>query len=242
MTVYPTKKALLAGSTPAAGTIPTGLNGKTDTAVSVDIIDDGLKTEVFIMAEQTTNTGAQNIEQPTGQQQTAPNYDEFFAKLDAILDKRADGLAKSALKDNGVDESEIADIVKAYREQKQSKANEQATALTNAQSQIEALTKQLNDREIDDAFSAAALELGVDAKQLPYVTRLASKDGILGADNKPDAEKVKAAINKVLEDVPALKASANANQGFVPVGAKTGDGAGSGEDAEKKLRSYFGLK
>lgn len=195
------------------------------------------------MAEQTTNTGTQNIEQPTGaQQQTTPNYDEFFSKLDAILDKRADGLARSALKDNGVDESEIADIVKAYREQKQNKANDQATALSEAQTQIAALTKQLNDRDINDAFSVAALELGVDAKQLPYVTRLASKDGILGADNKVDAEKVKEAINKVLEDVPALKASANANQGFVQVGAKTGDGAGSGEDADKKLRGYFGLK
>ena len=196
------------------------------------------------MAEQTNNTGTQNIEQPTGgqQQPAAPNYDEVFSKLDEILEKRANGLAKSVLKENGVDESEIADIVKAYREQKQSKANDQASALSDAQNQIAALTKQLNDRAIDDAFSSAALELGVDAKQLPYVTRLASKDGILGADNKPDAEKVKAAINKVLEDVPALKASANANQGFVPVGAKTGDGAGSGEEAEKKLRAYFGLK
>ena len=196
------------------------------------------------MAEQTNNTGTQNIEQPTGgqQQPTAPNYDEVFSKLDEILEKSANGLAKSVQKENGVDESEIADIVKAYREQKQSKANDQASALSDAQNQIAALTKQLNDRAIDDAFSSAALELGVDAKQLPYVTRLASKDGILGADNKPDAEKVKAAINKVLEDVPALKASANANQGFVPVGAKTGDGAGSGEEAEKKLRAYFGLK
>jgi transposase-like protein len=197
------------------------------------------------MAEQTTNTGTQNIEQPTGGQQTqqpTTNYDEVFSKLDEILEKRANGFAKSVLKENGVDESEIADIVKAYREQKQNQATNQATALSEAQNQIAALTKQLNDREIDDAFSAAALELGVDTKQLPYVTRLASKDGILGADNKPDAEKVKEAINKVLEDVPALKASANANKGFVQVGAKTGDGAESGEDANKKLREYFGLK
>lgn len=197
------------------------------------------------MSEQTTNTGTQNIEQPTGEQQNqqpTTNYDEVFSKLDEILEKRANGLAKSVLKENGVDESEIADIVKAYREQKQNKATNQATALSEAQNQIAALTKQLNDRDINDAFSAAALELGVDTKQLPYVTRLASKDGILGADNKIDAEKVKEAINKVLEDVPALKASANANQGFVQIGAKSGEGADSGEDANKKLRGYFGLK
>lgn len=205
------------------------------------------------MAEQNPNTttqtttqaqGTQQAQQQTGQQTGAaasPNYDEIFSKLDAILDKRSEGLAKSALKDNGIEESEIADIVKAYREQKQTKANEQATALSDAQAQIAALTQQLADRAIDDAFSAAALDLGVDSKQLPYVARLASREGILGADNKPDAEKAKAAISQVLEDVPALKASANANKGFVTVGAKTGDGAASGED-DAALRGYFGLK
>ena len=190
----------------------------------------------------TENTVPNPTNEPQVQPAAAPNYDEIFPKLDAILEKRSDGLAKSALKDNGIEESEIADIVKAYREQKQTKANEQAKALSDAQKTIADLQKQIADRTLDDAFSAAAIELGVDAKQVPYVSRLAVRDGVLGADNQPDAEKVKAAINKVLEDVPALKASANANKGFVPVGAKTGDGADSGEDAAKKLRSYFGLK
>lgn len=197
------------------------------------------------MAENTVpNTQNTQAAQPAAQTQpaTTPNYDEIFNKLDAILGKRADGLAKSALKDNGIDEGEIADIVKAYREQKQSKASEQATALSDAQKTIADLQKQIADRTLDDAFSTAALELGVDAKQVPYVSRLAARDDVLGADNKPDVEKVKASINKVLEDIPALKASANANKGFVPVGAKTGESAGSGDDAEKKLRSYFGLK
>ena len=195
------------------------------------------------MAENTV-PNTPNVQTPpaTTPPATTPNYDEIFSKLDAILDKRSEGLAKSALKDNGVEESEIADIVKAYREQKQTKANEQATALSEAQRTIADLQKQIADKTLDDAFSTAAIELGVDAKQVPYVSRLASRDGMLGEDNKPDIEKVKAAINKVLEDVPALKASSNANKGFVPVGAKSGDGAGSGDDAEKKLRSYFGLK
>lgn len=203
------------------------------------------------MAEQNPNTNNPQTTNPAGdgqqaqnQQQNgggAQNYDAIFQKLDAILDKRSEGLAKSALKDNGIDEAEIADIVKAYRESKQNKASEQATQLSDAQATIASLTQQLADRAIDDAFAAAALELGVDAKQLPYVTRLAARDGILGADKKPDAEKAKAAISKVLEDVPALKASANANKGFVTVGAKTGDGAGSG-DEDNTLRGYFGLK
>jgi DNA-binding transcriptional MerR regulator len=176
------------------------------------------------------------------QEPATPNYDEIFSKLDAILDKRADGLAKSALKDNGVEESEIADIVRAYREQKQTKATEQANALTTANQTIADLQKQIAERDVNDAFSAAALELGLDVTAMQYVGRLADKNDVLGEDGKPNPEKVKEAINKVLEDVPALKASANVNKGFQPVGAKAGDGAGSGDDADKKLRSYFGLK
>lgn len=171
-------------------------------------------------------------------QAQTPNYDEIFNKLDAILDKRSDGLAKSALKDNGIDESEIADIVKAYREQKQTKATEQANALSTAQQKIAELEKQISDKAIDEAFMSAAVELGIETKQLPYISRLADKN-VLGEGGKPDAEKVKAAINKVLDDVPALKATAAANKGFQTVGTKSGEGAGSDDS---KLRSYFGLK
>lgn len=185
----------------------------------------------------------QNPTQETTQESTqqAPNYDEIFNKLDAILDKRSDGLAKSALKDNGIDENEIADIVKAYREQKQTRATEQANALATANQTITDLKTQIAERDMNDALNATALELGIDGTSLQYVTRLADKTGLLGADGKPDAEKVKAAVNKVLEDVPALKPTANENKGFVPVGNKTGGSADSGDDSEKKLRSYFGL-
>lgn len=188
------------------------------------------------MADQ--NPTPETIQEPA----QAPNYDEIFNKLDAILDKRSDGLAKSALKDNGIDEAEIADIVKAYREQKQARATEQANALATANQTITDLQKQIAERNMNDALNAAAIELGIDNASLQYVTRLADKTDLLGTDGKPDAEKVKAAVGKVLEDVPALKTSAKENKGFVPVGNKSGDSADSGADSDSKLRSYFGLK
>lgn len=45
---------------------------------------------------------------------------------------------------------------------------------------------------------------------------------VMNTDGTVDAEKVKVAINKVLEDVPALKpadSGANNNQGFTQIGA-----------------------
>ena len=57
------------------------------------------------MAENTVpNTPNEQTPPATTPPTTAPNYDEIFSKLDAILDKRSEGLAKSALKDNGIEE------------------------------------------------------------------------------------------------------------------------------------------
>ena len=56
------------------------------------------------------------------------------------------------------------------------------------------------------------------------------------------AEKVKAAINKVLEDVPALKpadSGANNNQGFTQIGAPNSNNQQNQDDL---LRGIFGIK
>ena len=68
---------------------------------------------------ETTTTPA--VEQPAW----ASNYDENFSKLDAILDKRADDLAKFVLKDNGIEKGEISDIVKQDVQQKKEKSREE---------------------------------------------------------------------------------------------------------------------
>lgn len=173
------------------------------------------------------------------------DYDAIFGKLDAILDKRTDGLAKSALKDNmkdnGIEESEIADIVKAYRQQKQTKADEQKQNLDNAQKTIAELQKQIADRDINDALTSEILDSGIDAKTLPYALKLCNRD-VLGEDGKPNSEKVKAEIAKVLSDFPMLKLASQGGKGFVPVGADETDSDKDKDEAESKLRKYFGLK
>lgn len=56
---------------------------------------------------QTTQAGNQSGQQPTESAGgtpapggTAPDYTAFFAQLDAVLDKRSAGIARSALTDN----------------------------------------------------------------------------------------------------------------------------------------------
>lgn len=66
------------------------------------------------MAEEQNQQQTNNQQAQTGQQGDAPDYTALFEKLDAILDKRSAGIAKSALKDNGIEDAEAAEIVTAY--------------------------------------------------------------------------------------------------------------------------------
>lgn len=69
------------------------------------------------MAEEQNQQQTSAQQAQTGQQGSAPDYTALFDKLDAILDKRSDGIARSALKDNGIAEDEAREIVTAYRQQ-----------------------------------------------------------------------------------------------------------------------------
>jgi hypothetical protein len=61
---------------------------------------------------QNTNDGVQN-----NQVNNAPdtNSTEWLDKLDSIINKRIDGLAKSILKDNGVNDNDIKDIISQFK-------------------------------------------------------------------------------------------------------------------------------
>ena len=83
--------------------------------------------------------------------------------------------------------------------------------------------------------------MGVDVKTAPYVIKMADLSSVLGQDGKINQEIVKAAISKVLEDIPGLKPSQAQAGGFVQVGTgSTGDGQSQADNAA--LRAAFGLK
>ena len=176
----------------------------------------------------TQQTGTQTQGAQQADQKKQPDYDAIFGKLDAILDKRSGGIARSALKDDGLQDGEVAEIVKAYREHKQNQQTENANRLQTVQAENEQLKAQLLQQRIDTVASAEAAKLGIAAAQLPYVVKLADMSNVLTDKGEPDTAKISAALSKVLDDIPALKPQAAAAQGFVPVGAAAGSGVSTG--------------
>lgn len=193
------------------------------------------------MADPTTTqteptTEPEQATQPGGEQ---PNYDAIFAKLDAILDKRSDGIARSALKDNGIAEDEVKEIVAAYRQQKGQAAQRQAEAMSALEAENAKLKDQMLESRLQTEAMSQAGTLGVAAETMPYLLRLADLSGAVDDRGEIQPEAVTEALNKVLTDIPALKQNKEQARGFVLVG---GDGKDrQSAEADDRMRGWFGL-
>lgn len=89
-------------------------------------------------------------------------------------------------------------------------------------------------------YSVGDKPFGIEAKTLPYVLKMADFSKVKGVDGKVSEDNIKASLEQVLKDVPALKPSMENNAGF-QIGAPGNNGNGNpgNDDAIRKL---FGLK
>lgn len=153
------------------------------------------------------------------------NYDEVFKKLDSILDKRSDGIAKSALKDNGYEDDEMKEILSQYRASKQAKANETDNTITTLQAENETLKKTIRQEKLNNEALTQARALNVDDKTIPYLIKLADFKDAFDEKGVIASDKVKTALETVLNDVPSLKAKDDNGTKGVTVGADTSNGS-----------------
>ena len=135
-------------------------------------------------------------------------------------------------------ENEVTQAINSYKAQRAKNTPDVAGMQTEL-----AQTKSQNQKlMVQNSATIQAVELGIDAKSIPYVIKMADFKEVMNTDGTVDAEKVKAAINKVLEDVPALKpadSGANNNQGFRPIGAPNNN---QNQNQDDLLRGIFGIK
>ena len=82
-----------------------------------------------------------------------------------------------------------------------------------------------------------AVTMGIDAKVLPYVLKLADFTDTVNKDGSVNEDKIKSAIDKVLTDMPMLKKSEN-NTGF-KLGADTNNT--NQQSQNDLLKKAFGL-
>ena len=183
-----------------------------------------------------------NVQTPQEEQQSAPAFD--YDKLASILDGKIAVTEKKVLggyfKEQGLSEDEMAEAIEAFKKDRASKAPD-----------VDALNQKITD--LDDKFHEAdsralfaeaqyeavmlASELGVGAKTVPYLMRMADLSDVV-TDGQIDQEKLKSSLSKVLDDLPQLKETHEERTGF-KIGSDGGHNKGA---TNEELARIFGVK
>ena len=162
------------------------------------------------------DTGAASAQQTEPPKTPEIDYEKLASVIEGKKAVVEDTVLKNYFKKQGLSREEMENAIGAYKKQKQeSEPNPDALQAQVVQAQQLAVFS-----EIEKEGVLLGVEMGLDVKTIPYVMKLADTSAVV-AEGKVDADKLKEAINKVLEDVPALKSGKKEEQshGFVQVGA-----------------------
>lgn len=193
----------------------------------------------------TGGDGGANSQQPqnTTQQAAQTNVQIDYARIQQMLDgtlaAKEDTALKAYFKQQGLSQQEAEQAMATFKAEK-AKNTPDVGAIQSQLAQAQAVAQQA---ELRSAAMMQAVSLGIDANTIPYVLKLADFSQATGQDGKISDEALKAALNKVLEDVPALKPQASAVAGFVQLGAPgTGSSGTQNTDQQAMLSNIFGIK
>ena len=128
------------------------------------------------------NTNTSQEQQASGQQEqnqsTNPviDYDKIQQMLDGTLAAKEDTALKAYFKQQGLSQQEVEQAINAFKQQKAAQQPDVAgmqNQINEAQTQLTAAQKMTQQAQIESAATIAAVSLGVDAKTIPYVLKLA---------------------------------------------------------------------
>jgi hypothetical protein len=163
------------------------------------------------------------------------DYARIQQMLDGTLAAKEDTALKAYFKQQGLSQQEAEQAMAAFKQQKAANTpdvNAMQTQLTQAQ-------EEAAQAKLENAAILQATQLGIDAKTIPYILKLADLTQVTGQDGKISEESLKNAINKVLEDVPGLKPQENQTSG-IRFGAAGGNNNPPNQDDQ--LAAIFGNK
>lgn len=164
--------------------------------------------------------GGEGTTPPAGNQ-IQIDYDKLASIVAGKQSATEESVLKGYFKQQGLSKEQMDQAIAAYKEQQAANQPDIAgmqNQITETQNQLTAAQKAAQDAQVETAATMMAVSLGVEAKTIPYVLKMADFSQVTGEDGKINEESLKAAVNKVLEDIPALKPQAGGKTGFSQVG------------------------
>lgn len=186
-----------------------------------------------------TDPGAQTppvVQPQPGAAPTTPqiDYDRLIQLVQGKQSVTEESVLKGYFKQQGLSKEEAEQAMASFKQQ-QAAQQPDVNALQTQAAQAQAMAQQ---KEVENQAILQAIQLGIEAKTVPYVLKLADLSSVTGQDGKINEESLKTALNKVLEDVPAFKPTSEQTSGFKQIGAGGGQQTGSND----LLSAAFGNK
>ena len=172
-----------------------------------------------VVATGTTAT-PQNTNQGAG-----IDYDKIQGMIDSRNQRNEDSILKSYFQKQGLSEDEMNQAISTFKTQREENSKQQVVDNQNLQNQLNESNLKYQKLQIESEAFKQAIDLQVDNKTIPYLIKLADFNGCLDDKGVIAPDKVKEALNKVLTDVPNLKASDNTSTAGVTVGADASSGS-----------------
>lgn len=202
-----------------------------------------LPLNIQLFAEEGGTTPAATTGQNVATQQAAtPVID--YGKIQQMIGSRnqssEDTILRSYFQKEGLSPEEAKKAIENFKTQREESKQREKVDNENLQSQLKDKDATILRQNIEKEALYQALDLGVEIKTVPYLTKLADFSSVVDDKGNIDKEKVKEALNKVLTDVPGLKkVEVDGKKGFQIGADNSQDNAGLLDDT---LARVFGTK
>ncbi len=192
------------------------------------------------------------VQNATGQQNNNANQPNSnsngidYTKIQEMIDGRNARTEDSILKDyfqkQGLSTEEMKTAIDSFKTEKAQKVQEQNQNNLNLQNENATLKAQIQKMQIENKARDVAGEIGIDAKTVPFLIKLADLSTAVDGEGKISDEAIKTAFNDILEALPQLKApfqeNSQNNTGFQKVGGENNESKNN-ENLDSVLKDIF---
>ena len=167
-------------------------------------------------------SGADGGTSPAGAQQTPQfDYDKLASLIAGKQTVTEESVLKGYFKQQGLSKEQMDQAIASFKQQQAANQPDVAgmqNQITEIQNQLTAAQAAAQAAKVETAATMMAVSLGLDAKTIPYVLKMADLSQVTDQEGKLNEETLKTALSTVLEAIPALKPQADGKTGFTQIG------------------------
>ena len=165
----------------------------------------------------TGGTGSEGGTPQAGSQTPQFDYDKLASLIAGKQTVTEESVLKGYFKQQGLSKEQMDQAIADFKQQQaanQPDVEGLQSQITEGQTKLAAAQKAALQARMEAAATMTAVSLGIDAKTIPYVLKLADFSQVMGQDGKISDEALTEAVNKVLEALPQLKPQTDGKTGF----------------------------